>query len=65
MPISDRDRMLQVISEAWERNPELRLVQLILNCVPPTKQAYYMEDQVLEQRMTRLYLVLADHEVRH
>jgi hypothetical protein len=65
MPISDRDRMLQVIGEAWERNPELRLVQLILNCVPANAQAYYMEDHVLEKRLTRLYLVLADHEVRH
>jgi hypothetical protein len=57
--------MLQVIGEAWELNPHLRLIQLILNCVQGNNQAYYMEDHVLEQRLTGLYLKLADHEVRH
>jgi uncharacterized protein YihD (DUF1040 family) len=42
--------ILQALKEEWERNPEMRLTQLIVNLVKPNEpcpQVFYFEDAML------------------
>ena len=47
------DEILELISKIWHKNPDLRLCQLIGNCVGDTKwhskDLYYLEDNELQE----------------
>ena len=58
------NEILKLISEIWHKNPELRLCQLIENCFSEEVDdyglrdvdLYYLEDDVLQDRLTNTYL---------
>lgn len=43
------DELLKLISEIWHKNPDLRLLQLLLNVCLSDTDFYYTEDNLLEQ----------------
>ncbi len=45
------DETLDVIRGIWKRSPDLRLTQLIMNAVYPTKDPFYIEDEDLVKRL--------------
>lgn len=54
-------KVLEVLRQAWEANPELRLTQLIINAAylskdEPCSGLFYTEDNELVERMTIHYL---------
>ena len=49
------DEILKLISKIWHENPDLRLCQLIGNCFTQF-DFYYIEDDVLQNRLTEDYL---------
>lgn len=49
------ERVLAKIRAIWWRSPDLRLMQLLGNVVPPTVDQYYMEDDHLLRELERLY----------
>ncbi len=54
----DPDRitpMLARIEELWKKSPQLRLGQLLGNCAKAEVQLYYMEDDVLLERLEAMY----------
>ena len=52
------DEILKLISEIWHKNPDLRLCQLIGNCVGSTSYSgedlYYVEDNELQIELQRV-----------
>lgn len=44
------DRILSIIKEIWEQNPDLRLMQLLLNTTL-SADPYYIEDDILEKEL--------------
>ncbi|MBI4029110.1 MAG: hypothetical protein HY376_01985 [Candidatus Blackburnbacteria bacterium] len=46
---------LALIQQLWEKYPDLRLGQLILNALPNERLLYYIEDEDLVERLTILY----------
>ena len=54
----DPDRitpMLAKIEELWKKAPQLRLGQLLSNCAKAEVQLYYMEDDVLLEKLETMY----------
>ena len=49
------DEILSKIKEVWDRNPDLRLGQLLLNCARDPA-LYYIEDDDLVKALQELYL---------
>lgn len=49
------DRILSLISEIWKNNSDLRLCQLIENCLL-SHCIYYKEDDALEHSLKNFYL---------
>ncbi|KKK68215.1 hypothetical protein LCGC14_2946290 [marine sediment metagenome] len=47
--------MLAKVKELWEKVPQLRLGQLLGNCVRSEIQLYYMEDDVLLEKLEAMY----------
>jgi uncharacterized protein YihD (DUF1040 family) len=47
-------RILKLIEVLWEKNPDLRLCQLIGNCFGP-RNPYYREDDELEEALKNTY----------
>jgi len=47
--------ILDIIKEAWDKNPELRLCQLIGNCFE-IEDLYYVEDERLVATLLITYL---------
>ncbi len=47
-------RMLDLVEDIWTRYPDMRLGQLIGNAIGEA-DAYYVEDDVLEVELNRLY----------
>lgn len=47
-------RMLDMIERIWVKNPDLRLMQLLGNALPPG-DCYYIEDYVLEHSLRHAY----------
>ena len=50
--MKDPDRIneiLELISKIWHKNPDLRLLQLLLNVCLSDTDFYYTEDNLLEQ----------------
>ena len=43
------DEILKLISKIWHKNPDLRLLQLLLNVCLSDTDFYYTEDNSLEQ----------------
>lgn len=48
-------RIIEQVLKIWERNPDLRLGQLIENCRGFALDAYNLEDDVLERRLSEVY----------
>ena len=44
--------MLAELKKVWEKQPDLRLGQLICNIIPEDK-LYYVEDDIMQERITR------------
>lgn len=54
----DSQRITVVLSEmqkVWEKNPDLRLGQLIMNCCPNENVLYNIEDDKLLERIREVY----------
>lgn len=49
------DEILELISEVWHKNPDLRLCQLIGNCFL-LNDLYYIEDDMLQDELINIYL---------
>jgi len=47
-------RILWLIKTIWEKNPDLRLCQLLGNCFGPGDH-YYVEEDELEMRLRTTY----------
>lgn len=43
------DEILKLISDIWHKNPDMRLLQLLLNMCLADTDPYYTEDGLLEQ----------------
>ena len=46
--------LLKQIQRVWEKNPDLRLCQLIGNCFGP-RDLYYVEDDMLSKKLKETY----------
>lgn len=51
------NKVLHTIKQAWSKNPDLRLCQLLLNLVVKADTLYYVEDDVLEKAIKEVYKV--------
>lgn len=49
------DKMLDLVKSIWKMNPDLRLTQLILNACKHDDTAYYIEDDILEESLKKIY----------
>jgi uncharacterized protein YihD (DUF1040 family) len=49
------ERVLNTIKRIWEKNPDLRLCQLILNLTTNGDMLYWVEDDKLEQALIEMY----------
>jgi len=47
-------RILKLIEKNWEKNPDLRLTQLIMNTLNMNSDPYYIEDTILENNLNSL-----------
>ena len=48
------DKILNQLKEIWEKNPDLRLGQLIANCIDQN-YVYFIEDDALISRLDKFY----------
>lgn len=51
------DHLLEILRQAWVKNPDYRLGQLIVNAVRPKEpcpEIFSMEDTILARRLQRL-----------
>ena len=48
-------KILKQIEELWSRNPELRLLQLLMNPFPSEWPPYYLEDRDLVKALEKFY----------
>ena len=51
------DKVLDLVSSMWHKHPDIRLSQMILNCVKyDNYQALYnLEDEELMERLKKIY----------
>lgn len=47
--------MMAKVEEIWKKVPQLRLGQLLGNCAKSEIQLYYMEDDVLLEKLEAMY----------
>ena len=55
----DKNRIkpiLKQIEAIWEKNPDLRLCQLLGNCFKQ-EDLYYIEDELLVESMSKIYCI--------
>lgn len=45
------DRILNLLKEVWRENPDLRLIQLLINLFPKDKDLFYIEDKEIEKSL--------------
>jgi uncharacterized protein YihD (DUF1040 family) len=45
------NRILNNIEELWIANPDLRLMQLLMNVLQLNQDPYYVEDDILEKKL--------------
>ena len=50
------DEVLTKIKLIWKRFPDLRLMQLLLNVIPNSSLAYFVEDEDLTKALLKFYL---------
>jgi uncharacterized protein YihD (DUF1040 family) len=48
------DRILELLKNVWHKHPDMRLGQLIENCVDGTTATFYTEDEVIEENLKKL-----------
>jgi uncharacterized protein YihD (DUF1040 family) len=48
--------VLDLLRQAWEASPDLRLGQLVCNLVDRDEQVYQLEEDVLTERLRHLVL---------
>lgn len=44
-------RILTIIEEYWDKHPDMRLTQLIMNVLQMNEDPYYIEDDILEKKL--------------
>lgn len=44
-------RILGLVREIWYRTPDARLTQLIMNALKMNDDPYYVEDDILEEKL--------------
>lgn len=49
------DRLLEQLRFIWKKYPDMRLGQMLINCVSPSK-IYYIEDEDLSVLLEKQYL---------
>lgn len=50
------DAVLETVCRIWKNNPDLRLLQLLLNAVVwDTTDIYFLEDDELLERLQKVY----------
>jgi len=49
------DKILERVREVWKTYPDLRLLQLLYNCLEIDNMAYYVEDDELLKRLNKTY----------
>ena len=49
------NKISKLIGKIWRKNPDLRLCQLLGNCFV-AQDLYYVEDDLLEERLREVYL---------
>ena len=49
------DRILELIKKVWTRSPDLRLTQIIMNALQANYDPYYVEDNILEEKLREMY----------
>jgi len=49
------DRMLKLVEKVWKKSPDLRLTQLIMNTLAINYDPYYIEDDILEEKLKDMY----------
>ena len=47
--------MLELIKAAWKKYPDIRLGQLITNCITTEEDLFYIEDDKLFQRIECIF----------
>lgn len=47
-------RIIEKVEKIWEKNPEWRLTQLIMNALSMSTDPYYIEDDDLEKALDNL-----------
>lgn len=50
--------IIKMVQKVWEANPDMRLMQLLLNCFradKPESRLYFMEDDVFTATFTDIY----------
>ena len=48
-------KTLKLIEKIWKKHPDLRLMQLLLNCTGNYKNSYYIEDDGLVKELKDTY----------
>lgn len=56
-------QILKRLEKLWEKYPDLRLCQLILNCFPTNTDLYYLEDKELVKLLENWYAVRCSKKV--
>jgi uncharacterized protein YihD (DUF1040 family) len=51
-------RILTIVENIWEKNPDLRLTQLIMNALSMSSDPYYIEDDDLEKALNNMLVNL-------
>ncbi len=50
------DRILKLLKKIWKKNPDLRLMQFLGNCLS-REDNYYIEDCDIERRLKEFYKI--------
>ncbi len=44
-------RMLSLLGQVWYKNQDMRLGQLVYNLCRPSEDVFYVEDNIIEERL--------------
>jgi uncharacterized protein YihD (DUF1040 family) len=61
------DPVIELLREAWQLAPDLRLTQLVVNAAEASGSCapiYYIEDDEMERRLRAFVLRLREHDKR-
>jgi uncharacterized protein YihD (DUF1040 family) len=64
----DPDRItiiLEAIRYIWNKHPDMRLMQLILNCLYPQSNGYHIEENELIKNIITFYGLEDDHYLQN